>query len=59
MASLKPIDYTIWSILKNKTNATFPPNIGSLKTAIKKEWNKMSGKFILKVCKHFKGVLIQ
>ena len=29
-----PFDYIIWGILENKTNATFHPNIGSLKTAI-------------------------
>ena len=48
-----PLDYTIWSVLENKTNATSHPNIGSLKTAIEKEWNKMSEEFILKACKSF------
>ena len=47
---LNPLDYTIWSILENKTNATSHPNIDLLKTAIEKEWNKMSEKFILKTC---------
>ena len=32
-------DYAIWDILENTTNAISPPNIGSLKTAIKEEWN--------------------
>ena len=40
-------------ILENKTNTTSHPNIGSLKTAIEKEWNKMSEEFILKACKLF------
>ena len=43
MPSIKPrpypLDYAIWSILENKTNATSHPNIGSLKT-IEEEWNK-------------------
>ena len=55
----KPLDYTIWNILENETNATSHPNIGSLKTAIKEEWNKISEEFILKACNSFKGVLIQ
>ena len=36
-----PFNYAIWGVLENKTNATPPPNIGSLKTAIEEEWNKM------------------
>ena len=36
-------------------NATFYPNISSLKTTIVEEWNKMSEEFILKVCKSFVG----
>ena len=47
------LDYAIWRILENKTNATSHPNIGSLKTAIEEEWNKMSKEFILKACKSF------
>ena len=39
--------------LENKTNATSYPNIGSHKTAIEEEWNKMSEEFILKACKLF------
>ena len=31
-----------------------PPNIGSLKTAIEQEWNKMSEEFILKPRKSFR-----
>ena len=48
-----PLDYAIWSVLENKTNTTFHPNIGSLKTAVEREWNKMSEEFILKACKLF------
>ena len=48
MASINPFDYAIWGILENKTSHS---NIGSLKTAIEKEWNKMSEEFILKACK--------
>ena len=49
-----PLDYAIWNILENKTNATSHLNIGSLKTAIEKKWNKMSEEFILKACKSFR-----
>ncbi len=46
--------FTIWSLhygLKKKE--TSHPNIGSLKTTIEEEWNKMSEEFILKACKSF------
>ena len=57
-----PLDCTIWGILENKTNATSHPNIGSLKTAIEEEWNKISEEFILKTCKSFRwrvGTIIE
>ena len=47
------LDYTIWGVLANKTNATSYPNIGSLKTSIEEEWNKMSEEYIMKACKSF------
>ena len=54
MASIKPdrnsLDCAIWGVLENKTNETSHPYIGLLKTAIEKEWNKMSEEFILKAC---------
>ena len=48
-----PLDYTTWGILENKINTTSHPNIGSLKTVIENEWNKISEEFILKACKSF------
>ena len=48
---LNPLDYAIWVVLENRTKATFYPSIDSLKTAIEKEWNKISEEFILKKCK--------
>ena len=44
----------IWGVLENKTYATSHLNIGSHKTAIKDEWNKMSEEFIFKACKSFR-----
>ena len=49
-----PLDYAIWSVLENLINTTSHPDIGSLKTAIVKEWNKMSEEFLLKACKSFR-----
>ena len=40
-SDLNLLDYTMWSILENKTNATSYLNIGSLQTAIEEEWNKI------------------
>ena len=56
---LNSLDYAIWGILENKTNATSHPNIALLKTADKEEWNKMSEEFIMKAANDFKGILIQ
>ena len=53
LPDLNPLDYAIWGVLKTK-HATSNPNIGSLKTAIVEEWNKMSEEFILKACKSFR-----
>ena len=49
-----PLDYAIWSLLENKTNAFSHPNIGLLKTVIEEEWNEMSEEFILKAYKSFR-----
>ena len=51
---LNPLDYDIWGILENKTNATSHPNIRSLKTVLEEKLNKMSEEFILKTCKLFR-----
>ena len=48
------LDYAIWGVLENKTNATSHLNIGLFKTAFEEEWNKMSKEFILKTCKSFR-----
>ena len=45
---LNPLDYAIWGILENQTNATSHPNIGLLKSAIEEELNKISAEFNLK-----------
>ena len=45
---LNPLNYVIWGVLENKTNATSHPNIGSLKTSIKEDWDKIPEEFILK-----------
>ena len=48
------LDYTIWGVLENKTNATSHPNMGLLKAAIEEEWNKMTKEFFLKAWKLFR-----
>ena len=42
------------SVLENKTKVTFHRNIGSLKTAIEEEWNRISEECILKTDKSFR-----
>ncbi len=51
---LNPLDNSIWGVLENKTKTTFHPNIGSLKTAIEENWNKVSAEFMLRACKSFR-----
>ena len=46
---LNPLDYVMWDVLQNKTNAISHSNISSITIAIEAEWNKIS-EFILKVC---------
>ena len=57
--TLNPLLTLYGSVLENKTNATFHPNIVSLKTTIEGEWYKMSEEFILNAINRFEGVLIQ
>ena len=48
------LDFAIWGVLENQTNASSHPNIGSLKIAIEEKWNEMSEEFILKASKSFR-----
>ena len=52
--NLNSLDYAVWGVLENKTNATFHPNIGLLNAAIEKELNGMSADSILKACKFYR-----
>ena len=51
---LNLLNYNIWGVLENKTNATSHRNINSLKTVIEKEWNIMYSEYISKECKSFR-----
>ena len=51
--SLYHLDYAIWGVLENKTNATAHLNIGLLKNAFEEEWDKISEEFILKAYESF------
>ena len=50
---LNCLDYAIWNVLENKTNAISHSDIRSLKTAIEKERNKIYDWI------YFEGVLIE
>ena len=50
---LNTLDYTMRGVLEKKANATSHPNIGSIKTAIEEDWNKMLEEFILRAYKLF------
>ena len=49
----KTLDLRYMGRFRKQTNATFHPNIGSLKIAVEEEWNKISEGFILKAYKSF------
>ena len=34
---LNPLDYALWGVLENQTNASSHPNIGSFKTVVEEE----------------------
>ena len=51
---LSPLDYAIWDVLENKTEATPHPINGSLITAIAEDWKKMFKEFILIAYKSFR-----
>ena len=53
--NLNPLDYALLGVLENETKSISHPNIGSLKTAIEEEWNRMFEEFILKACKLFRS----
>ena len=50
---LSPPLITLYGRFRKRNKSTSHLNIGSLKTAIEEEWDKMSGEFILKTCKSF------
>ena len=54
----RPLDYAIWGVLENKTNATFHPNIGSLKTAFEEEWNKCMKNLFWRYANRLEGIFI-
>ena len=51
---LNALDWAIWGILENKTNATSFLNISSVNTVIEETWHKMSEEVILNTCKSFR-----
>ena len=51
---LNPLDFAIWGVLEKATNATPHPNLESLKTSIKREWDKMSSDFVSRSCRSFR-----
>ena len=50
---LNELDYAIWGVLENKTNATSHLNIGMLKITIEEKRNEISEEYILEAGKSF------
>ena len=56
---LNPLDYPVWGVLENKTNATSHLIIGSLKTDIEEEWKKCVKNLFWSNENNFEEVLMQ
>jgi hypothetical protein len=56
---LNPLDYSIWSVLEIKVQATPHQNLAALQAAIRKEWAAMDSNFISRACRPFRRRLEQ
>lgn len=54
---LNPMDYSVWSYLESKVCRINHANVDALKSAIQKEWDKMSMDFVSDCIKAFRGRL--
>ncbi len=50
---LNPLDYSIWSVVQGKAQATSHRNKEELKASIIKVWDEMDQSYIVKCCKGF------
>ena len=57
--NLNLLDFAIWGVLENKTNASSHLNIGSLKIAIEEDKIKYQKSIFWRQANRFKGVLIE
>jgi AraC-like DNA-binding protein len=51
---LNPLDFSIWSVLETKVQATPHKNLASLKAAIRREWTAMDANYIRAACRPFR-----
>ncbi len=53
--NLNLLDYSIWSVVQGKVQATSHPNKEELKASIIKVWDVMDPSYVFKSCRGFRG----
>jgi hypothetical protein len=51
---LNPLDFSVWSVLQEKVQATPHTSLAALRRSITKEWNRMSLAYVHRTCCSFR-----
>ncbi len=54
---LNPLDFSVWSVLQEKVQATPHTSLAALRQSITKEWNRMSPAYVHRTCRSFRCCL--
>lgn len=52
---LNPLDYSIWSVMQQKVQATSHPNLETLKARIVEAWGDLEIDYVVRACKGFRS----
>jgi hypothetical protein len=50
---LNPLDFSVWSILQEKVQATPHTSLAALRRSITRQWNQMSPAYVRQTCRSF------
>jgi hypothetical protein len=50
---LNPLDFSIWSVLQEKVQATPYTSLATLRRSITRQWNQMSPAYVCRTCRSF------
>jgi hypothetical protein len=51
---LNPLDFSVWSVLQQKVQATPHTSLAALRRSITREWNRMSPAYVRRTCRSFR-----